>query len=56
MKKALTQALQGRIHILGEMAKAIEAPRSDLSKNAPRITTIKVPVDQTAQLSDQAEK
>ena len=46
MKEALTQALQGRIHILGEMSKAITEARGELSANAPRITTIKVPVDQ----------
>jgi polyribonucleotide nucleotidyltransferase len=46
MKAALQQAFEGRQHILGEMAKGIEAPRNDLNKNAPRITTIKVPVDQ----------
>jgi len=45
MKQALEQAHEGRIHILGEMSKAISQPRSDLNKNAPRITTIKVPVD-----------
>jgi polyribonucleotide nucleotidyltransferase len=46
MQLALEQAKQGRIHILGEMAKCIEQPRSDLSKYAPRITSIKVKVDQ----------
>ncbi|OFZ82990.1 MAG: polyribonucleotide nucleotidyltransferase [Bdellovibrionales bacterium RIFOXYD1_FULL_53_11] len=45
MRTALKQAYEGRVHILGEMAKAIEAPRTDLSKFAPRITTITVPVD-----------
>ena len=45
MKKALAQAREGRLHILGEMAKAIESPRTELSKFAPRITTISVPVD-----------
>jgi polyribonucleotide nucleotidyltransferase len=45
MKQALEQANKGRIHILGEMAKAISAPRTEMNKNAPRITTIKVPVD-----------
>jgi polyribonucleotide nucleotidyltransferase len=45
MKTALAQAREGRLHILGEMAKAIEAPRADMSKYAPRITTIMVPVD-----------
>ncbi|OFZ18169.1 MAG: polyribonucleotide nucleotidyltransferase [Bdellovibrionales bacterium GWB1_55_8] len=45
MKTALQQAREGRLHILGEMAKAIEAPRTEMSKFAPRITTITVPVD-----------
>jgi polyribonucleotide nucleotidyltransferase len=45
MKKALAQAKDGRIHILGEMAKTIAASRSDLSAFAPRITTIWVKVD-----------
>jgi polyribonucleotide nucleotidyltransferase len=45
MKQALEQAHQGRLHILGEMAKAISQPRVELNSNAPRITTIKVPVD-----------
>ncbi|MBI2711784.1 MAG: polyribonucleotide nucleotidyltransferase [Bdellovibrio sp.] len=45
MKTALAQAHEGRIHILDQMAKAIESPRGDLSKFAPRITTIQVPVD-----------
>jgi polyribonucleotide nucleotidyltransferase len=43
MKVALAQAHDGRIHILGEMAKAMTAARSDVSKNAPRITIINVP-------------
>ncbi len=46
MKQALEQAREGRIHILGEMAKAIDAPRGDLSPYAPRITTIRVKPDQ----------
>ena len=45
MKTALAQAHEGRIHILGEMAKAIEAPRPDVSESAPRIVAIKIPVD-----------
>jgi polyribonucleotide nucleotidyltransferase len=45
MQAALQQAKDGRIHILGEMAKAIAAPRSELSTFAPRITTIWVKVD-----------
>ena len=46
MAQALKQAREGRIHILGEMAKAIDKPRADLSPYAPRITSIKVKSDQ----------
>jgi polyribonucleotide nucleotidyltransferase len=46
MQQALEQARIGRIHILGEMAKAIAAPRPELSKYAPQITSIKVKPDQ----------
>jgi polyribonucleotide nucleotidyltransferase len=46
MSQALDQAREGRIHILGEMAKAIDTSRDDLSEYAPRITTIKVKQDQ----------
>jgi len=45
MAAALEQAHEGRLHILDEMAKALESPRPEMSKYAPRITTIKVPVD-----------
>jgi polyribonucleotide nucleotidyltransferase len=45
MRTALAQAHEGRLHILSEMAKAIEAPNSEMSAYAPRITTIQVPVD-----------
>ena len=45
MAKALDQAKAGREHILGKMAEAISGPREDLSKYAPRITTIQIPVD-----------
>ena len=41
---ALSQARDGRVHILAEMAKALAAPRTDISKYAPKITTIRVPV------------
>ncbi|HEX7941930.1 MAG TPA: polyribonucleotide nucleotidyltransferase, partial [Gemmatimonadaceae bacterium] len=40
VKEALAQANEGRRHILGEMAKALPAPRSDLSQYAPRIVTM----------------
>jgi polyribonucleotide nucleotidyltransferase len=42
LEKALRQARDGRLHILGEMSKAISKPRPDLSPYAPRITTVKV--------------
>jgi polyribonucleotide nucleotidyltransferase len=45
MSKALDQARAGRLHILGEMAKTLGAPRGSMSDFAPRIITIKIPVD-----------
>jgi len=45
MAKALEQARAGRLHILGEMAKTISEPRKAMSMFAPRIVTIKIPVD-----------
>ncbi|MBQ8870412.1 MAG: polyribonucleotide nucleotidyltransferase [Alphaproteobacteria bacterium] len=45
MKNALEQAHEGRIHILGEMAKAISEPRAKVSPFAPRIISIKIPTD-----------
>ena len=43
MKIALGQARDGRLHILGEMAKALTGARGDVAATAPRITTIHVP-------------
>ncbi len=45
MDKAMLQARDGRLHILKEMNKAISASRSELSKYAPRIVTIKINPD-----------
>ena len=45
MRVALEQAHAGRIHILGEMSKALTGARSELGEHAPRIETIKIPVD-----------
>jgi polyribonucleotide nucleotidyltransferase len=45
MKKALEQAKGGREHILGEMQKALDAPRGSLGAYAPKIETIKIAVD-----------
>jgi polyribonucleotide nucleotidyltransferase len=45
MKTALAQAKAGRLHILGEMANALTAPRAELSDFAPRLITIKIHPD-----------
>src|SRR5262249_45408770 len=45
MKIALAQAKQGRLHILGEMARAMPESREAVSQNAPRITVITIPKD-----------
>ena len=45
MKTALDQARNGRMHILEEMAKAIDTARESVSTNAPRITTLSIPKD-----------
>lgn len=45
MKVALGQAKDGRIHILGEMSKALTNARAELGEYAPRIETFKIPTD-----------
>jgi polyribonucleotide nucleotidyltransferase len=45
MREALEQAREGRMHILGKMEQVISQPRSDYSMYAPRLTTLKIPVD-----------
>ncbi len=45
MKTALAQAKDGRLHILGEMAKGLSGARGDVAATAPRITVITVPKD-----------
>ncbi|MES2729507.1 MAG: polyribonucleotide nucleotidyltransferase [Pseudomonadota bacterium] len=45
MKIALKQAQQGRIHILGEMAKAMSSARSEISENAPQMAVLQIPTD-----------
>ena len=45
MKTALQQAKEGRLHILGEMDKALSTPREEINKHAPRIVTLTVPKD-----------
>ena len=45
MEKALAQARDGRMHILGEMSKALAAGRQEFSAHAPRIETMTIPTD-----------
>ncbi|HVZ99846.1 MAG TPA: polyribonucleotide nucleotidyltransferase [Caulobacterales bacterium] len=45
MRVALDRAHAGRLHILGEMNKALSAPRGELGANAPRIVQINIPTD-----------
>ena len=45
MKIALDQAKDGRMHILGEMDKALNEARPELGEYAPRIETIQIPTD-----------
>jgi polyribonucleotide nucleotidyltransferase len=50
MRIALDQAKDGRIHILGEMSKALTTARQGVSENAPRITVIQVPKDKIREI------
>jgi polyribonucleotide nucleotidyltransferase len=45
MQVALTQAREGRLHILAEMNKVLDRPRAEMSEYAPRIITFKIPPD-----------
>ena len=45
MRIALAQAKDGRMHILGEMGKAITSARAELGEHAPRIEVFSIPVD-----------
>jgi polyribonucleotide nucleotidyltransferase len=45
MKVALAQAKDGRLHILGEMSKALTSARAELGEHAPRIESFKIPTD-----------
>jgi polyribonucleotide nucleotidyltransferase len=46
LEQALDQARAGRLHILGKMAETLIAPRVEINRWAPRITTVKVKPDQ----------
>jgi polyribonucleotide nucleotidyltransferase len=50
MQQALLQAREGRLHILKEMEKAITAPKEEMSKYAPRITSIKISTEKIKDL------
>jgi polyribonucleotide nucleotidyltransferase len=50
MKIALAQAKDGRLHILGEMAKALTSARDGVNENAPRITVINVPKEKIREI------
>ena len=45
MQKAIEQARDGRLHILGEMAKELDSARKEMSPFAPRIEALKIPTD-----------
>ncbi len=45
LEEALAQARNGRLHILGEMAKTLEAPREEYKPHAPRVEKIIIPKD-----------
>src|SRR5690606_29484279 len=42
MRQALSQAREGRMHILGKMLETISAPRESLSRFAPQVVTVKI--------------
>jgi polyribonucleotide nucleotidyltransferase len=50
MRTALDQAREGRLHILGEMAKALTGARGDVATTAPRITIISVPKEKIREI------
>jgi polyribonucleotide nucleotidyltransferase len=50
MTEALAQAKEGRLHILGEMAKAMSAPKAELSTYAPRIVTLNISPEKIGEL------
>ncbi|MBI2255176.1 MAG: polyribonucleotide nucleotidyltransferase [Proteobacteria bacterium] len=56
MKIALGQAKDGRLHILGEMAKGLTGAREGVNENAPRITVINIPKDKIREVIGQGGK
>ena len=43
LEQALNQAKEGRLHILGEMMKTLDAPRSEMKPHAPKLSVVKIP-------------
>src|SRR6266852_2610653 len=56
VKEAMAQAREGRLHILGEMAKALPEPRADLSPYAPRIVTMNISPEKIGDLIGPKDK
>ena len=50
MKEALEQAKEARMHIMGKMLEVLDQPRAELKPHAPRIITVKIPVDKIGAL------
>jgi polyribonucleotide nucleotidyltransferase len=50
LRQALEAAQKARLHIIGEMNKTIQSPRSDLAEYAPRVLAIQVPVDKIGEV------
>ncbi len=50
MRQALEQAKEGRYHIIDIMNQTIKEPRADISPYAPKMTTIKIPVDMIGEI------
>ena len=50
LEQALEQARSGRIHIMDEMLKAIDTPRTGISQYAPKILQISIPADRIGEL------
>jgi len=50
LEQALSQAREGRMHILGEMLKAIAAPRTQISQYAPKVVQLEIPADKIGEL------
>jgi polyribonucleotide nucleotidyltransferase len=56
LAQALRQAREGRLHILREMIKAVPRPNAELSRHAPRLLSIQVPVDKIGMIIGPAGK